>query len=243
MSVDWSFHLLVSPRTLTVARLASLFDAAVDLGFQPSRLASGEITIMSGDGTGSLLFSTPRTAVEWLGVEDGLADLNFRDVGTHVDLSVHRCTGILPIEMEGLPDEPHFDICTLRISGSDLTRPHREDLWAALEELLARAVERLGVMFMYGMDDDSLETQIPFLCIHKRVLADRLPPALGWLVAAPPDGGISRDIRVLAATLDRPVTSIGGVTALKVTDVPWDATPRLIGSAAETWRSISDRED
>ncbi len=188
-------------------------------GFQPIKAGRTEVIGVDASGTRPRLFDTADEAHDWLGVGEGLVTVwqeGYDDIG----VSVHRADGVLALELEGLPDQPHFDMVAIRLKRSYLEAkpPWLTWLLDSVEPLAAS----LRAVFVIAYGDEEFAGQAENWSIHRSVLAETVPPVSAWLMAAVEGSALAESLMDSAAAADETgqMRTTNGFTTIRTSPHP-----------------------
>lgn len=241
MSNSWTLRVLCRGEQLHPRHIQGVVADLFAIGFGAAATEDGSLSCMAADGSGSLLFNSFEAATSWLATSEGLLPLRNVTWDLDADLSVHRRTGILAVEMEHLPDEPAFDVLALSVSETELIGPRRDFIWASVQESMIAVLGSLPFSFAYGLDEATSEVVADFSCVHRRIASNRFPPFLPWICAVSENSELSPALEMAAQVVGRPIRTQRGIRLLTLSDEPWDRPDQVVAEASSLWReAVSD---
>ncbi len=214
MSGDYALRFLIPAGSLRVERLNAVADILRRRGLTAS--AGSGVHVMSGDGSGSLLFSSLDGGIRWLSENDGLVwfvtdeDEDDRDA---LSLSLHRVDGALAVEMSHLPsDEPIFDELILDLDATSIGAMGAA--WRVVTEDCQAIAAAVAAECAWLVGEQALEAAADSVVVHRRVAAGALPTLVGAAIAAPLRSRLAAELERVGRALCVPVTVQDGFALL-----------------------------
>ena len=102
------------------------------------------------------------------------------------------------------------------------------------------ALGTLPFAFAYGMGESEIEALLNFLCVHRRVAANRLPPFLPWICAVKEASDLSHELEKAASVVRRPIRAVRDVRLLTLTDDPWGHAYQAVLETSALWRRATN---